>query len=119
MGYDDPPRGRVDYDKVTQKFHLYADACILTNEAMVEKIRNDLNLPTEIMIQADTLYQCAKCLGLSANIFGGSSRRRRKPGFAFNRDSYMDSIRPIVIAALWNFYQARFADAHGLPDATL
>jgi hypothetical protein len=116
MGYDDPPRGRVDYDKVTQKFNLYADACILGNEAMVDKIRKDLNLPPEILILPDTLYQCVKCLGLSARDFGGS-RGRRKPGFAFNREGYMDSIRPMIITALSNFYKARFADNDGGPDA--
>jgi hypothetical protein len=109
---DDPPRGRVDFDKVTQTFHLYADACIVADEAMVGKIRKDLSLPPEILILPDALYQCVKCLGLSAGDFA----RHRKRGFAFNREGYMDSIRPQIIGALWNFYQARFAEANGGPN---
>jgi len=116
MEYDEPPRGRVDFDKVTQKFHLYADNCILANEAMLDKIRKNLNLPSEIKILPDTLYQCAKCLGLSASAFA-RPRRRRKLGFAFNQEAYVDTIRPLIIAALSNFYQARFAEADGVPDA--
>jgi hypothetical protein len=68
VAYDEPPRGRVDYDKVTQRFQLFADACILSDQAMVEKIRKDLNLPSEIRIAPDNFYQCVKCLGLSAVI---------------------------------------------------
>ena len=116
MEYDDPPRGRVDFDKVTQKFHLYADACILKSNALLDKIRKDLNLPPEIVILADNLYQCRQCLGLSASAFA-RPRRPRKLGFAFNREGYMDSIRPMIIAALSNFYQARFAENDGGPDA--
>jgi hypothetical protein len=114
--YDDPPRGRVDFDKIAQKFHLYADACILKDDPMIEKIRKDLNLPSEILILPDNFYQCVKCLGLLASAFA-RPRRHRKPGFAFNQDSFVDSIRPMIIAALRNFYQARFADADGVPDA--
>jgi hypothetical protein len=116
LEYDDPPRGRVDFDKVTQKFRLYADACILKSNAQLDKIRRDLNLPADILILADNLYQCSRCLGLSASAFA-RPRRLRKPGFAFNREGYMDSIRPMIIAALSNFYQARFADNDGGPDA--
>jgi len=116
MDCDDPPRGRVDYDKVTQRFHLYADACVLGNEATVDKIRKDLNLPPETLILADSLYQCRQCLGLSASAFA-RPRRPRKLGFAFNREGYMDSIRPLIIAALSNFYQARFVENDGGPDA--
>jgi len=114
MEYDDPSRGRVDFDKVTRQFHMYADGCILGDGPMIAKIRKDLSLPPEIVILPDNLYQCLKCLGLAA---GSSARpgRRRKPGFAFNREGYMDGIRPLIIAALSNFYQARFAD--GRPDA--
>jgi len=114
--YDDPPRGRVDFYKITQKFHLYADACILKDDPMIEKIRKDLNLPSEILILPDNFYQCAKCLGFSASAFA-RPRRRRLRGFAFNQDGYVDSIRPPIIAALRNFYHARFAEADGVPNA--
>lgn len=70
MEYEESPHWRVDYDKVAQLFHLYADGCILASEEMIEKIRKDLHLPTEIEICPDDLYQCAKCLGLSAGDVG-------------------------------------------------
>ncbi len=114
MEYDDPPRGRVAYDKVTQQFHLYADACILKEEAIVDKIRKDLSLPPETMILLDNFYQCTKCLGLSASAF--ARLRRRQLGYAFSQNGYMDSVRPLIIAALRNFYQARFTEADGVPD---
>jgi hypothetical protein len=95
--YDELPRGRVDYDKVTQKFHLYADACILKDEAMVDKLRKDLSLPPEIITSPDNFYQCAKCLGLSASDFGGS-RRRREPGFCVQPETVYGSSRVIDIS---------------------
>ena len=65
MKYDAPPRGRVVYDIVTRRFHLYADACILRNEAMLAKIRGDLHLPPEVEAAPDDHYRCAKCLAAS------------------------------------------------------
>ena len=106
MQCDDPPRGRVDFDKVTGKFHLYADACILHDGAVMEKIRKDLNLPPEILILPDNLYQCAKCLGLSASHFVGSGRRR-KLGFAFNREEYMYQVGSLICRALFYYFHAR------------
>jgi hypothetical protein len=106
MQCDDPPRGRVDFDKVTQKFHLYADNCILRDGAVMEKIRKDLNLPPEILILPDNLYQCRQCLGLSASDFS-SSRRRRKRGFAFNREEYMYQVGSLICRALFYYFHAR------------
>ena len=107
---DDPPRGRVDFDKVTQKFRLYADACILGDEAMVDKIRRDLNLPADILILPDNFYQCSRCLGLSASDFN-SSTRRRKRGFAFNREEYMFQAGSLICRALFYYFHARIDDA--------
>jgi hypothetical protein len=65
MEYDDPPRGQVICDKVTLKFHLYADVCILRNETLVAKIRSDLHLPPKVEAAPDDHYRCAKCLAAS------------------------------------------------------
>jgi len=107
MQCDDPPRGRVDYDKVTQKFHLYADPCIIGNTDLLEKIRQALNLPPEILIQSDNFYQCVKCLGLSAGDFA----RRRKRDFAFNREEYMYQVGSLICRALFYYFHARIDDA--------
>jgi hypothetical protein len=114
MEYDDAPRGRVVYDKVTQQFHLYADACILLNEAMLGKIRSNLSLPSEIEMGPDNFYQCVTCLGFSASDVG-CVPRARKPGFAFNRESYMDQLREVTQTALWRFFNAR-VDPRGDPQ---
>ena len=105
VAYDEPPRGRVSFDKVTQQFHMFADACILSDQAMVEKIRKDLNLTSEIKIGLDNFYQCAACLGLSArDVNGAPPKRTRKHGFALNRENYISHLRPMLSAALWEFF---------------
>jgi hypothetical protein len=60
--YDEPPRGRVVYDTVSERLYLYADPCILQVEAMLNQIRSDLRLPPEVKIGPDEHYRCAKCL---------------------------------------------------------
>jgi hypothetical protein len=66
----------------------------------------DLNLPPEILILPDNLYQCRQCLGLSASDFS-SSRRRRKRGFAFNREEYMYQVGSLICRALFYYFHAR------------
>jgi hypothetical protein len=65
MEYDAPPRGRVVYDTLAGQFHLYADACILRNDALLAKIRGDLHLPPDVEAGPDDHYRCAKCLAAS------------------------------------------------------
>jgi hypothetical protein len=110
MQCDDPPRGRVDFDKLMGKFHLYADPCILKDDEVLGKIRKDLSLPPEILILPDNFYQCAKCLGLSASDFGGSGRHR-KLGFALNREEYMYQVGSLICRALFYYFHARIDDA--------
>jgi hypothetical protein len=62
IAYDAPPRGRVVYDAVARRFYLYADVCILRNEALVAKIRGGLHLPPEVAAGPDDHYRCANCL---------------------------------------------------------
>jgi hypothetical protein len=61
--YDEPPRGRVLYDSVLEKFLMYADRCILRNQAMLQQIRRELRLPADTTVGPDGHYRCAKCLG--------------------------------------------------------
>ncbi len=76
---------------------------------MMEKIRKDLSLPPEILILPDNLYQCAKCLGLSASNFVGSGRRR-KLGFALNREGYIDQVESLISRAIFYYFHARIDD---------
>ena len=69
MEYDDPPRGQVICDKVTLKFHVYADVCILGNETMMNRVRGNLHLPADCGSDVDEFYRCGRCLGLSREYF--------------------------------------------------
>jgi hypothetical protein len=59
--YDQPPRGRVVYDAVAHQFLLYADVCILRNEASMDQIRRELRLPRDTKISPDAHYRCRDC----------------------------------------------------------
>lgn len=59
--YDEVPRGRVGYDTKKKKFYLYADRCILRDEAMVKTIRQKMNLPITVRGQRDAHYKCPNC----------------------------------------------------------
>ncbi len=118
MRCDDPPRGRVDLDKVTQQFHLYADVCILNDDAMVAKIRQDLHLPSEIKISNDNFYQCLKCLGRAGEWSRYmNSQQTHKRGFALNRENYIEHIKCLINTAFYYFVSARaqrVSAPHGL-----
>ena len=61
--YEEPPRGRVGYDKRQGRFFLRADKCILNNKALVTKIIAALNLPPRrTSTELDPHYRCAQCL---------------------------------------------------------
>jgi hypothetical protein len=65
--YDYPPRGRVVFDTLSERFILYADRCILYNKPMLNQIRNELRLPENTKINLDEHYSCrALCLRRSA-----------------------------------------------------
>jgi hypothetical protein len=63
--YEEPPRGRVLYDTIDERFRLFADNCILSNAAMMEEIRAQLALPLQTELGPDEHYRCSKCLGLT------------------------------------------------------
>jgi len=51
---------------------------------------------------------CAKCLGITAaDIDGAPLKRRRRYGFALNREDYVDHLRPMLSAALWEFFHTQ------------
>jgi hypothetical protein len=61
--YEEPPRGRVGYDKREDRFFVRADKCILNRQAVVQKILAALNLPVgKTSTGIDPHYRCARCL---------------------------------------------------------
>jgi hypothetical protein len=67
--YEEPPRGRVVFNKRTQRFAMYADRCILKRRAVVKRIMKAMHLPTsQTNICTDGHfghYKCLKCLETS------------------------------------------------------
>jgi hypothetical protein len=67
--YEEPPRGRVVFNKRTQRFDLYADRCILKRKLVVKRIMEAMPLPTnQTNIGTDGQfghYKCLKCLETS------------------------------------------------------
>ena len=61
--YEEPPRGRVGYDKREERFWLRADHCILKKKALVSRIIKAMNLPSSnTLTENDDHYQCEVCL---------------------------------------------------------
>ena len=61
--YEEPPRGRVIFDRRRERFLLLADACILRRSDLVYKIMAALHLPPEKTdLDRDAHYRCARCL---------------------------------------------------------
>jgi hypothetical protein len=61
--YEECPRGRVNFNKLTGRFTLYADRCILRNKRLVGRILRRLQLPVEKTDTAiDSHYRCYRCL---------------------------------------------------------
>jgi hypothetical protein len=61
-GYDAPPRGRVLFDTLNDQFVLYADQCILGDDAVMNQIRTKLHLRPETKLSRDEHYRCTECL---------------------------------------------------------
>ncbi len=61
--YEEPPRGRVGYDKREERFWLRADRCILKKKALVSRVMKAMNLPSSnTQTEKDDHYQCEVCL---------------------------------------------------------
>jgi len=62
MSCEECPRGRVNYDKASGRFTLFADRCIIKDYRLVSAIMNEFNLPMGTRALADDLYRCPDCL---------------------------------------------------------
>jgi hypothetical protein len=61
--YEEPPRGRVVFDRRDQRFHLMADKCILGRRDVIEQIKAVMNLPQGKTSEGrDEHYRCFDCL---------------------------------------------------------
>ena len=60
--YEEAPRGRVTYNTVQREFYLMAVRCILKDKTMVAKIKNEMHLPVNTIVDTDPHYRCEKCL---------------------------------------------------------
>lgn len=61
--YEEPPRGRVVFYTREQRFHLFADKCILSQRKVVGKIMDAMHLPPGKTSEGrDEQYQCSRCL---------------------------------------------------------
>jgi hypothetical protein len=61
--YEEPPRGRVVFDRQEQRFHLMADKCILGQRDVVGRIMAAMNLPSGKTTEGrDEHYRCHQCL---------------------------------------------------------
>jgi hypothetical protein len=61
--YEEPPRGRVVFIGREQRFHLYADKCILSQRKVVRKIMDAMHLsPGKTSELRDLQYRCFNCL---------------------------------------------------------
>ena len=61
-GYDEPPRGRVMFDRTTEPFTLLADRCILSRKDLISQISEELRLPKNTTLGTDSHYRCYECL---------------------------------------------------------
>ena len=60
--YEECPRGRVNFNTRTQRFTLYADACILREKSMVKELLRLMHLPDDTALSTDEHYRCFRCL---------------------------------------------------------
>ena len=60
--YEEPPRGRVVFNRKTSQSVLLADKCILERKSVVAEITKALGLPKNVTLDSDSHYRCSKCL---------------------------------------------------------
>ena len=60
--YEEPPRGRVMFNRKTSQSVLLADKCILQRKGVVAEITKALCLPKNVTLGSDSHYRCSKCL---------------------------------------------------------
>jgi hypothetical protein len=60
--YDEPPRGRVEYNVKTRQFHIIADLCIIKSSTVLNKILKELRIPiSQYRTGLDEAYRCVRC----------------------------------------------------------
>jgi hypothetical protein len=62
MEYEQPPRGRVMFDRTSETFTILADKCILRRKDLIANVKSELNLPKRTRLSLDTHYRCFTCL---------------------------------------------------------
>jgi len=63
LEYEEPPRGRVVYDRRHERFVLFADRCILKRKQALRRIMAAMHLPSgKTDTITDAHYRCSKCL---------------------------------------------------------
>ena len=76
MDYEEPPRGRVVFNKKTQRFALYADRCILKRKTVVNQIIKAMHLrASRTGVTTDGPeghYRCYRCMDCSEDREEGS-----------------------------------------------
>jgi hypothetical protein len=60
--YEEHPRGRANFNTKSQRFTLYADACILRKKRAVAKLMSLMHLPDDTALSTDEHYRCFRCL---------------------------------------------------------
>jgi hypothetical protein len=69
IDYEEPPRGRVLFMKLSGRFALYADRCILKRKSVVNQIKKAMSLPaSQTDVGSDGHfghYKCSKCMEAS------------------------------------------------------
>ena len=64
--YEEHPRERVNFNKQTGRFTLYADRCILRDKRLVDKILRQWHVSVDVSDTAtDSHYRCYRCLNRS------------------------------------------------------
>jgi hypothetical protein len=61
QNYNDLPRGRVTYVVRIEKYVITADRCILNDPSIMAKVKADMNLPPDTLVEDDSHYVCDKC----------------------------------------------------------
>jgi hypothetical protein len=61
--YEEPPRGRVMWNTLSQRFLILADRCILRKRVILNRIMQIMRLPVQSTdTGTDAHYRCFRCL---------------------------------------------------------
>ena len=64
LEYDEVPRGRSRLDVKNRVFFLFVDPCIKKDPELVDRLIDDMNLPSEpaTRVKLDSHYKCPACM---------------------------------------------------------